>query len=121
MGCFNLVTVTHRSFVTRKVLRVAWSPDLLGFLHNPLVGFTKGERKGRSNIVSYSSLLCEMGHSTAIWDYRAANEITADCNGNLQVVLRNPQGASARVSLFVSFAFFVGPGILFHVKLILVL
>lgn len=40
-----------------------------------------------------------MGHSTAIWDYRAANEFTGDCNGNLQVVLRNPQGASARVSM----------------------
>jgi len=42
-----------------------------------------------------------MGHSAAIWDYKVANEITSDWNGTLQVVLRNPQGASARVSLSV--------------------
>ncbi|KAJ4823118.1 hypothetical protein Tsubulata_046605, partial [Turnera subulata] len=40
-----------------------------------------------------------MGHSAAVWDYRAATEITKDWNGIDQVVLRNPQGASARVSL----------------------
>uniref|UniRef100_A0A7C9D920 glucose-6-phosphate 1-epimerase n=1 Tax=Opuntia streptacantha TaxID=393608 RepID=A0A7C9D920_OPUST len=40
-----------------------------------------------------------MGHSAAIWDYRASNEFTTDWNGNLQAVLRNPQGASARVSV----------------------
>lgn len=40
-----------------------------------------------------------MGHPAAVWDYRAAIEITKDWNGIDQVVLRNPQGASARVSL----------------------
>ncbi|KAE7999405.1 hypothetical protein FH972_003838 [Carpinus fangiana] len=40
-----------------------------------------------------------MGPSAAVWDYRAGNEITKDWNGIDQVVLRNPQGASARVSL----------------------
>ncbi|GAB4844556.1 hypothetical protein Ancab_037938 [Ancistrocladus abbreviatus] len=40
-----------------------------------------------------------MGHSAAVWDYRAAIEVTTDWNGIQQVVLRNPQGASARVSL----------------------
>ncbi|GLT59037.1 hypothetical protein SLA2020_318820 [Shorea laevis] len=40
-----------------------------------------------------------MGHSAAVWDYRAAIEITKDWNGIDQVVLHNPQGASARVSL----------------------
>ncbi|XP_059457032.1 putative glucose-6-phosphate 1-epimerase [Corylus avellana] len=41
----------------------------------------------------------KMGPSAAVWDCRAANEITKDWNGIDQVVLRNPQGASARVSL----------------------
>ncbi|KNA07412.1 hypothetical protein SOVF_172070 [Spinacia oleracea] len=40
-----------------------------------------------------------MGHSAAVWDYRAAHELTTDWNGNPLVVLRNPQGASARISL----------------------
>ncbi|KAI4328872.1 hypothetical protein L6164_021193 [Bauhinia variegata] len=40
-----------------------------------------------------------MGHSAAVWDPRAAIEITKDLNGIDQIVLRNPQGASARVSL----------------------
>ncbi|OMO64352.1 Aldose 1-/Glucose-6-phosphate 1-epimerase [Corchorus capsularis] len=40
-----------------------------------------------------------MGHSAAVWDSRAAIEITKDWNGIEKVVLRNPQGASARVSL----------------------
>ncbi|XP_050203397.1 putative glucose-6-phosphate 1-epimerase [Mercurialis annua] len=40
-----------------------------------------------------------MGHSAAIWDHKAAFEIIKDWNGIDQVVLRNPQGASARVSL----------------------
>ncbi|KAM7472267.1 hypothetical protein LguiA_010450 [Lonicera macranthoides] len=40
-----------------------------------------------------------MGHSAAVWDYRAAIEMTKDWNGMDQVVIRNPQGASARVSL----------------------
>ncbi|CAK8544883.1 unnamed protein product [Lathyrus sativus] len=40
-----------------------------------------------------------MGHSAAVWDFRAATEITKDQNGIAQVVLRTPQGASARVSL----------------------
>ncbi|KAJ4728169.1 Glucose-6-phosphate 1-epimerase [Melia azedarach] len=40
-----------------------------------------------------------MGHSAAIWDYRAAIEITKDWNGIDQVVLRNPQGATAKVCL----------------------
>ncbi|KAF2291229.1 hypothetical protein GH714_020755 [Hevea brasiliensis] len=35
----------------------------------------------------------------AVWDHRAAIEITKDWNGIEQVVVRNPQGASARVSL----------------------
>lgn len=40
-----------------------------------------------------------MGHSAAVWDCKAATEITKDWNGIDQVVLRSPQGASARVSL----------------------
>ncbi|GAB4861642.1 hypothetical protein Ancab_036894 [Ancistrocladus abbreviatus] len=40
-----------------------------------------------------------MGHSAAVWDYRAAIEATTDWNGIQQVALKNPQGASARVSL----------------------
>ncbi|XP_022858801.1 putative glucose-6-phosphate 1-epimerase, partial [Olea europaea var. sylvestris] len=40
-----------------------------------------------------------MGHSAAVWDHRAAIEVTKDWNGIDQVVLRNPQGASARISL----------------------
>ncbi|KAK9757863.1 hypothetical protein RND81_01G191300 [Saponaria officinalis] len=42
-----------------------------------------------------------MGHhsTAAVWDYRAAFEVSKDWNGNLQVLLRNPHGASARVSL----------------------
>ncbi|GKU87992.1 hypothetical protein SLEP1_g2310 [Rubroshorea leprosula] len=40
-----------------------------------------------------------MRHSAAVWDYRAATEITKDWNGIDQVVLRNPQGASVKVSL----------------------
>ncbi|KAG8663738.1 hypothetical protein MANES_01G249800v8 [Manihot esculenta] len=40
-----------------------------------------------------------MGHSAALCDHRAAIEITKDWNSIEQVVLRNPQGASARVSL----------------------
>lgn len=39
-----------------------------------------------------------VGHSAAVWDYRAGIEFTKDWNGIDQVVLRNPQGASARVS-----------------------
>ena len=39
----------------------------------------------------------EMGHAVAIWDHKAAIELTKDWNGIDQVVLRNPQGASARV------------------------
>nr|KJB41269.1 hypothetical protein B456_007G105200 [Gossypium raimondii] len=41
----------------------------------------------------------EMGHSAAVWDYRAATEITKDWNGVDKIVLRSPRGASARVSL----------------------
>ncbi|XP_010544788.1 PREDICTED: putative glucose-6-phosphate 1-epimerase [Tarenaya hassleriana] len=40
-----------------------------------------------------------MGHHAAVWDHRAATEITKDWNGIDQVVLRNPHGASARISL----------------------
>ncbi|XP_043687381.1 putative glucose-6-phosphate 1-epimerase isoform X2 [Telopea speciosissima] len=40
-----------------------------------------------------------MGHSAAVWDQRAAVEVTKDSNGIDQVVLRSPRGASARVSL----------------------
>ncbi|XP_021748447.1 putative glucose-6-phosphate 1-epimerase [Chenopodium quinoa] len=40
-----------------------------------------------------------MGHSAAVWDYRPAHELTSDWNGNPYVILRNPQGASARISL----------------------
>ncbi|XP_058758117.1 putative glucose-6-phosphate 1-epimerase [Vicia villosa] len=40
-----------------------------------------------------------MGHSAAVWDFRAATELTKDWNGIDQVVLRTPLGASARVSL----------------------
>lgn len=38
-----------------------------------------------------------MGHSAAVWDYRAATEISKDWNGIDKVVLRNPRGASASV------------------------
>ncbi|CAH1416432.1 unnamed protein product [Lactuca virosa] len=40
-----------------------------------------------------------MGHSAAIWDSKLATERVKDWNGIDQIVLRNPQGASARVSL----------------------
>ncbi|KAL6124091.1 hypothetical protein ACLB2K_076606 [Fragaria x ananassa] len=40
-----------------------------------------------------------MGHASAVWDCKAAVEITKDLNGVGQVVLGNPQGASAQVSL----------------------
>ncbi|XP_073061885.1 putative glucose-6-phosphate 1-epimerase [Primulina eburnea] len=40
-----------------------------------------------------------MGHPAAVWDHRAAFELTKDWNGIDHVVLRNPQGASAQVSL----------------------
>ncbi|KAM0065499.1 putative aldose 1-/Glucose-6-phosphate 1-epimerase, galactose mutarotase-like domain superfamily [Helianthus debilis subsp. tardiflorus] len=40
-----------------------------------------------------------MGHSAAVWDTRMALETTKDWNGIEQIVLRNPLGASARVSL----------------------
>ncbi|KAK4742720.1 hypothetical protein SAY87_000721 [Trapa incisa] len=40
-----------------------------------------------------------MGHSAAaVWDSKAAMEITKDWNGIDHVVLRGPQGASARIS-----------------------
>ena len=42
-----------------------------------------------------------MGHSAAVWDYKVANEITQDWNGNPQVVLRNPHGALVRVRFFL--------------------
>jgi len=38
-----------------------------------------------------------MGHSAAVWDYRAATEITKDWNGIDQILLRTPRGSSARV------------------------
>lgn len=38
-----------------------------------------------------------MGHYAAVWDHAAALEVTKDWNGIEQVVLRNHQGASARV------------------------
>ncbi|XP_058096048.1 putative glucose-6-phosphate 1-epimerase isoform X3 [Magnolia sinica] len=41
----------------------------------------------------------EMGHFSAVWDQRAAIEISKDWNGIDQVTLRMPRGASARVSL----------------------
>ncbi|KAH7851460.1 hypothetical protein Vadar_011913 [Vaccinium darrowii] len=40
-----------------------------------------------------------MGHSAPVWDHKAAVELTQDWNGIDQIVLRNPQGASSRVSL----------------------
>ncbi|XP_074263379.1 putative glucose-6-phosphate 1-epimerase isoform X1 [Silene latifolia] len=43
-----------------------------------------------------------MGHcsNVAVWEYKASpHEFSKDWNGNLQVVLRNPHGASATVSL----------------------
>ena len=45
-----------------------------------------------------------MGHSAPVWDCRAAIEITKDWNGIDQVVLRNPKGASARVSFLLPFS-----------------
>ena len=41
-----------------------------------------------------------MGHYAAVWDDKAATEITKDWNGIDQVLLRNPHGASAKVSTF---------------------
>ncbi|KAI9180919.1 hypothetical protein LWI28_009434 [Acer negundo] len=41
-----------------------------------------------------------MGHTAvAVWDHKAAIEITKDWNGIDQVVLRNPHGASVKISL----------------------
>ncbi|KAK6920036.1 Aldose 1-/Glucose-6-phosphate 1-epimerase [Dillenia turbinata] len=40
-----------------------------------------------------------MGHSAAVWDHKAAVEVTKDWNGIDQVVLRSPRGSSTRVSL----------------------
>ncbi|XP_054784282.1 putative glucose-6-phosphate 1-epimerase [Prosopis cineraria] len=40
-----------------------------------------------------------MGHSAAVWDYREAIKISKDSNGIDQILLQNPQGASAQVSL----------------------
>ncbi|KAJ0113439.1 hypothetical protein Patl1_00552 [Pistacia atlantica] len=40
-----------------------------------------------------------MGHPAAICDVKSTSEMTKDWNGIDQVVLRNPQGASAKVSL----------------------
>lgn len=40
-----------------------------------------------------------MGHSSAVWDQRAAIETSRDWNGIDQVTLRVPRGACARVSL----------------------
>ncbi|KVH97293.1 putative glucose-6-phosphate 1-epimerase [Cynara cardunculus var. scolymus] len=40
-----------------------------------------------------------MGHSAAVWDSKIATENVKDWNGIDQIVLRNPHGASARVSL----------------------
>lgn len=45
-----------------------------------------------------------MGHPAAVWDCKAAIEFTKDWNGIDQVILRNPQGASVRVS-FSSLSF----------------
>lgn len=38
-----------------------------------------------------------MGHSSAVWDQRAAVQVEKDWNGIDQVTLRVPRGASARV------------------------
>ncbi|KAE8723285.1 putative glucose-6-phosphate 1-epimerase [Hibiscus syriacus] len=40
-----------------------------------------------------------MGHSAVVWDHKAATEITKDCDGFYKVLLKNPRGASAKVSL----------------------
>lgn len=41
-----------------------------------------------------------MGHFSGVWDQKSAIEMTKDWNGHDQVVLRNPQGASARVRFY---------------------
>lgn len=41
----------------------------------------------------------EMGHSAAVWDCKAAVEMTKEWNGIDHIVLRSPQGASVRVSM----------------------
>lgn len=46
-----------------------------------------------------------MGHYAAVWDHKAATEMTKDWNGIDQVFLRNPHGASAKVSTFFSLVF----------------
>lgn len=48
-----------------------------------------------------------MGHYAAVWDDKAATEITKDWNGIDQVLLRNPHGASAKVSAFSFFNLFL--------------
>lgn len=41
----------------------------------------------------------KMGYSAAVWDCKAAVEMTKDWNGIDHVVLRGPQGASVRVGI----------------------
>lgn len=41
-----------------------------------------------------------MGHSAAVWDYKAANEVLKDRNGIDVVVLRNPKGDTVHVRSF---------------------
>ncbi|KAG7583688.1 Galactose mutarotase-like domain superfamily [Arabidopsis suecica] len=40
-----------------------------------------------------------MGHYATVWDQKEASEIIKDWNGVDQVLLRNPHGASAKISL----------------------
>lgn len=63
-----------------------------------LIGFRScfGDWEGKTNFC-FSIVHWRMGHSSAVWDHRAAIELIKDWNGIDQVVLRNPQGASARV------------------------
>ncbi|KAE8661902.1 hypothetical protein F3Y22_tig00113722pilonHSYRG00280 [Hibiscus syriacus] len=42
---------------------------------------------------------CVGNSQQAVWDHKAATEITKDCDGFYKVLLKNHRGASAKVSL----------------------
>lgn len=62
-------------------------------------------RTRRSKRLKLSELERRMGHYAAVWDHKAAIEISKDWNGIDQVFLRNSRGASAKVSTFFSLVF----------------
>lgn len=56
-------------------------------------------RIGEFTLGGLNSKVSNMGHAAAVWDCKAAMEVTKDWNGIDQVLLRNPRGASVMVSL----------------------